>query len=159
MYARRRVVARVGHRVKRTLANSVLTLVIGSAIFCGPIRAHHGSAGYDYSVPRKTLKGTVAQFEWENPHAQIFLDVKDDKGKVATWALELNNPGNLVELGWTHTIVKVGDKITVTFNPGKQGRRIGICVDALLADGQKLHSSQGCAHGNLRFDQEKQLDK
>jgi hypothetical protein len=145
--------------VKRRSASPVLSLAIGFAMFAAPLTAHHGSAGYDYSVPRKTLQGTVSQFEWQNPHAQIFLDVKDDKGRVATWALELNNPGNLVELGWTHTAVKVGDQITVTFNPGKQDRRIGICVDALLANGQKLHSSQGCVHGNLRFDEKKQLDK
>lgn len=124
-----------------------------------PAMAHHGSAGYDYSVPRKTLKGTVTDFVWQNPHAEIFLDAKDGSGKVSSWVMELNNPGNLIELGWSHTIMKAGDQVTVSFNPGKQGRRVGICVDLLLADGRKLHSSQGCVHGNVKFNEERQLDK
>jgi hypothetical protein len=127
---------------------------------CGPVMAHHGAAGYDYSVPRKTLKGTVARFAWQNPHAQIFLDVKDANGNVVVWAMELNNPGNLIELGWTHTSVRIGDELTVTFNPGKEGRRVGICVDVLFADGRKLHANQGCVQGKLgSFDELQQLDK
>jgi hypothetical protein len=109
-----------------------------------PATAHHGSQGYDLNAPRKILKGTVTRFAWENPHAQIYLDVKDDKGNVQTWAMELNNPGNLVTLGWTHSSIKAGDEVTVTFSPGKEGRPIGICVDVSYADGRKLHSSQGC---------------
>jgi hypothetical protein len=144
--------------MKRKWAPSFFFLV-GLAMVCATATAHHGSAGYDYSVPRKTLKGTVTEFVWQNPHSQIFLDVKDGKGNVASWAMELNNPGNLIELGWTHTTLKPGDEVTVTFNPGKEGRRIGICADVLLPNGRKLHSSQGCVQGNLRFDEERQLNK
>ncbi len=76
-------------------------LAMGPLVFCGPVGAHHGSQGYDYTR-RITLKGTVAQFVWANPHCQIFLDAKDDKGNVVHWGVELNNPGNLIRLGWTH---------------------------------------------------------
>ena len=114
------------------------------AMVCGPAIAHHGSQGYDLNS-RKTLRGTVSRFAWQNPHAQIYVDVKDDKGAVVTWAMELNNPGNLVGLGWTHSSVKAGDDVTVTFSPGKEGRPVGICVDVLFADGHKLHASQGCS--------------
>src|SRR5207244_13539800 len=65
------------------------------------------------------------------------------KGNVVVWTMELNNPGNLVELGWTHSSLKPGDEVTVTFNPAKS-KPNGICVDVLFADGRKLHSSQGC---------------
>src|ERR1700730_9089369 len=80
-----------------------------------PVMAHHGSQGFDFDGPRKTLKGTVARFAWQNPHAQIFVDVKDDGGNVVTWVMELNNPGNLVAEGWTHSSMKAGDEVTVTF--------------------------------------------
>lgn len=109
-----------------------------------PVAAHHGSQGYDLTA-RKTLKGTVSRFAWENPHAQIYVDVKDEKGNVVNWAMELNNPGNLVGLGWTHSSIKAGDVVTVTFSPGKEGKPVGICVDVVFADGHKLHSSQGCS--------------
>ena len=110
-----------------------------------PAAAHHGSQGYDLSGQRKTLKGTVTRFAWQNPHAQIYVDIKDDKGSVVNWAMELNNPGNLVGLGWTHSSIKVGEDVAVTFFPGKEGRPVGICVDVAFADGHKLHSSQGCS--------------
>jgi hypothetical protein len=129
--------------VNRNLA-AFLAALVSIAIACIPALAHHGSQGYDFSGPRKTLKGTVTRFAWQNPHAQLYLDVKDEKGNVVNWAMELNNPGNLVGLGWTHSSVKAGDEVTVIFNPGIGGKPVGICVDVALADGRKLHSSQGC---------------
>ena len=125
----------------------LFAVAFGLVSVCAPLLAHHGSQGYDFNVPRKTLKGIVSRFAWQNPHAQMYLDVKDDKGNIVDWAMELNNPGNLVGLGWTHSSVKAGDEVTVIFNPGKEGRPIGICVDVALADGRKLHSSQGCTQG------------
>jgi hypothetical protein len=144
--------------MKRKWAPS-LALVVGLAMVCGPVLAHHGAVGYDYSVPRKTLKGTVEQFTWQNPHTLLLLEVKDEKGNVVVWTMELNNPGNLVELGWTHTSLKAGDEVTVNFNPAKS-KPNGICVDVLFADGRKLHASQGCVQGSLKsFDELRQLDK
>jgi hypothetical protein len=122
---------------------AIFALAMGLALFCGPAVAHHGSQGYDFSR-RVTLKGTVARFVWANPHCQIFLDAKDDKGAVTNWAVELNNPGNLIRLGWTHTIVKNGDEVSLEFNPGKDGKPVGICADVLFPDGRRLHSTQGC---------------
>jgi hypothetical protein len=122
-----------------------LILLSCAAMTCAGAAAHHGSQGYDLSGSRKTLKGTVTRFAWQNPHAQIYVDVKDDKGGVVNWAMELNNPGNLVGLGWNHSSIKVGDEVAVTFFPGKEGRPVGICVDVAFADGRKLHSSQGCS--------------
>jgi hypothetical protein len=123
----------------------LLAILAGVAAVYLPAVAHHGSQGYDLSGPRKTLKGIVSRYAWQNPHAQLYIDVKDDKGKVVTWAMELNNPGNLVGLGWTHSSIKEGDEVAVTFYPGKEGRPVGICVDVAFADGRKLHSSQGCS--------------
>jgi hypothetical protein len=137
----------------------VFFLLLAWVITCAPASAHHGAVGYDYSVPRKTLKGAVEQFTWQNPHTLLLLNVKDEKGTVTVWTMELNNPGNLVELGWTHSSLKPGDEITVTFNPAKS-KPNGICVDVLFPDGRKLHSSQGCVGGNLKsFDELRQLDK
>src|SRR5260370_34798247 len=119
-----------------------VALAAGLMVFCGPVVAHHGSQGYDFSK-RITLKGTVARFVWANPHCQIYLDAKDDKGNVVNWALELNNPGNLIRLGWTHGALKNGDEVTLVFNPGKEGKPVGICAHVFLADGRNLLTSQG----------------
>jgi len=138
---------------------SSFALVAGLVMAGGSVLAHHGAVGYDYSVPRKTLKGKVSQFTWQNPHTLLLLDVKDEKGNVVVWTMELNNPGNLVELGWSHSSLKPGDEVTVTFNPAKS-KPNGICVDVFFPNGRKLHSSQGCVQGNLKsFDELRQLDK
>jgi Family of unknown function (DUF6152) len=123
----------------------LLVALIFAAMTCARAAAHHGSQGYDLSGPRKTLKGTVTRFAWQNPHAQLYVDAKDDKGGISNWVMELNNPGNLVGLGWNHSSVKTGDEVTITFFPGKEGRPVGICADVTFADGHKLHSSQGCS--------------
>ncbi len=124
--------------------STFFALAMGLLAFSGPVVAHHGPQGYDYSR-RISLKGTVARFVWANPHCQIFLDAKDDKGNVVRWGVELNNPGNLIQLGWTHVSLKDGDEVTLVFNPGKEGVLVGICADVFFSDGRKLHTTQGCA--------------
>jgi len=120
---------------------TLVALATGLLIFCGPVVAHHGSQGYDFTK-RISVKGTVSRFVWANPHCLIFLDATDDKGKVVNWAVELNNPGNLIRLGWTHTALKEGDEVRMEFNPGKDGKPLGICADVFFPDGRKLHSTQ-----------------
>jgi hypothetical protein len=122
---------------------ALIALAGGLLVLGAPAVAHHGSQGYDFKR-RVTVKGTVSQFVWANPHCQIFLDAKDDKGKVVNWGVELNNPGNLIRLGWTHTALKEGDDVTLQFNPGLDNKPVGICADVFFPDGRKLHSSQGC---------------
>ena len=111
----------------------------------GPALAHHGVQGYDHSK-KVTFKGTVSEFAWANPHAQIYLDVKDDSGQVIHWGLELNSPGNLVRLGWGHSSLKPGEPVEATFFPSENGKHLGICVDIVKANGMKLHSNQGCGN-------------
>src|SRR5450631_1020960 len=107
---------------------TLIALAGGLLLFCGPVVAHHGSQGYDFTK-RITLKGIVSRFVWANPHCQIYLDAKADSGKVVNWGVELNNPGNLVRLGWTHVALKEGDEVTLVFNPGRDDKPVGICVD------------------------------
>jgi len=111
----------------------------------GPVVAHHGVQGYDHSK-KLTLKGTVSEFAWSNPHAQIYLDAKDASGNVTHWGLELNSPGNLVRLGWEHSLLKPGEPVEATFFPSENGKHLGICVDIVKSNGMKLHSNQGCGN-------------
>jgi hypothetical protein len=98
----------------------VLSLVAGSAF------AHHGTnISYDHNKPVK-VTGTVTEFVWANPHAQLYFDVKDDGGKVVSWGGELNSPGNLRRDGWSKTTFKPGDQITLTVFPSKAGTPFGV---------------------------------
>src|SRR5207247_10019862 len=75
--------------------------------------AHHGNIAYDGQHPI-TLKGTITEFVWTNPHCQIYFDIKNDKGEIVHWSSESLSPGRLTRAGWTKTSVKAGDRITIT---------------------------------------------
>ncbi len=99
--------------------------------------AHHSFAMFDQSQ-QLTLKGTVREFQWTNPHAWIHLDVPNTSGGVDTWQVELNSPNNLKRQGWKSTSLKVGDAVTLMLNPLKDGTKGGLFVAVTLADGSVL---------------------
>jgi hypothetical protein len=125
------------------LARSIF-LVAGFLVVCGPVPAHHGNSAYD-ETRTIDITGTVTEFDFVNPHTQIYLDVKDDKGNVAHWAVECNSPGIMHRSGWTRTSVKPGDQISVTLNPAKNGAPVGFSGGktgkVVLADGQMMTMS------------------
>jgi hypothetical protein len=101
-----------------------------------PLSAHHGAASL-YDVNKETtLKVTITEFVWTNPHVEVGIASVDDKS--ARWLLELGSPPNIANRGWTSKSLKVGDVVTVTFNPGLKGARIGKLVKVLLANGKEL---------------------
>ena len=117
----------------------IVVLGVAIAAGCRPALAHHGAAAYDVSKT-VTLKGTVKQWNWVNPHCVLLLDATDDNGQIVHWALETQNPLSMSNLGWSNESFKPGEQITVTANAAKNGRPIGIVVDVVLANGQKLNA-------------------
>ena len=123
-------------------------VVVGILALCGPALAHHGAPSlYDVLHPI-TIKGTVTEFVFANPHAQIYLDVKSDKGDVVQWSIETNGPGQLRRAGWTRETLKPGDTIAVTLIPAKNGAPVGFSGWALgggkivLANGQTITTQE-----------------
>jgi hypothetical protein len=110
-------------------------------VVCSPAWAHHGNSAYD-EAHWITISGTVTEFVWANPHCQIFLDVKDDKGALVNWAIESQSPGILRRNNWTRTSVKAGDQITITLAPAKNGAPVGFSGNqsgkVVFADGHVL---------------------
>jgi hypothetical protein len=116
-----------------TLVAAAITLLSISR----PLFAHHGTAAYDEVNPI-TLKGTVTDFVWANPHSLIKVDVKDEKGNIVHWVAETFAPGKLARDGWTRNIVKPGDEVTVTVSPARDGSLEGLLRILVLPDGRKL---------------------
>jgi hypothetical protein len=112
---------------------------------CIPAWAHHGNAAYDEEHPI-TVKGTVTEVVWSNPHCQFYVDVKDDKGNVANWAIESQSPGILHRNGWTKDSVKAGDQVTITLAPAKNGASVafagGNTGKIVFPDGRVLKMNQ-----------------
>ncbi len=103
-----------------------------------PASAHHSFAMFD-AAKDVTLKGTVKEFEWTNPHSWLRITVTDEKtGKPVLWALELSSPARLTTMGMHRDTVKAGDQVSVTFHPMKDGTRGGQFMSAALPGGKNI---------------------
>jgi hypothetical protein len=102
-----------------------------------PTFAHHGASPYDTSK-LTTLKGTVTDYQFINPHVEISVDVTNDKGKVENWIGEANSPNVLSRHGWDRDIIKKGDQITVIGNAGKNGSKTLRLQKVVLSNGKEL---------------------
>jgi hypothetical protein len=106
-----------------------------------PAGAHHSFAMFDPAKAR-TLKGTVKEFRWVNPHVSLFVLADAPAGPPELWAVELTSPGNLTRLGWSRKTFKVGDKVLVDINPLRDGQKGGGFKKATLVEtGQVLQAS------------------
>ncbi len=108
----------------------------------GPMFGHHGLAAYDMAKS-ETVKGTVAEFAFINPHAAIHLDVKDDKGNIEKWLVEADSPNNLARAGWTKNSIKPGEQITVIGNRAKDGSKLLRLQKVVFSNGKELKPREG----------------
>jgi hypothetical protein len=102
-----------------------------------PVFAHHSTAEFDMTS-FTTVKGTVTQFEWSNPHAYIHIQVTDDKGTTVEWTAELASIGMLSRANWRRDTVKPGDEITIYGNRAKNGKNAMRLNKIVFANGQEL---------------------
>jgi hypothetical protein len=128
---------KIWRKTVRNKLTSILFVVVGLIAVSVPVLAHHGNASYDYEKT-VTLKGTVTQWLWSNPHCILKFDVKDDKGIVQHWATEASNPVDMLHAGWNSASLKVGDEITIDVMPSKNGTPVGRIRQVTLGDGTIL---------------------
>ena len=122
--------------MKASYLGIVLGIVTVLAL-AAPVRAHHGTASFDTSKDL-TLKGTVTDWIWANPHCFLKFDAMDETGTVRNWAVEVSNPTDMTKRGWARSSFKVGDVVTVNLQPVKNGAPIGRLRSVMLPDGSTL---------------------
>lgn len=118
-------------------------LLASGLMVSAPLSAHHGDAVYDTAAKKITMKGTVTEWVWANPHCVLQFDVSDANGQVAHWVAETTAPPSLIQRGWTKQSLKPGDQVTITVLPVKNGRTVGRLLEVLFPDGQKLPRGNG----------------
>ena len=115
----------------------VFLAAVGLLWVSAPLFGHHGGASFDTSK-ELTLKGTVTEWIWANPHCFLKFDARDDGGAVRNWAVEVGNPTDMSRSGWARTSFKPGDAVTVSLNPVKNGSPVGRLRSVILPNGQTL---------------------
>jgi hypothetical protein len=96
---------------------------------------HHAyTAEFDTTKPIK-LTGVLTKLEWTNPHIWLYLDVKDENGKVTNWGFSASPPGMLTRRGITKTSLKLGEVLTISGHRAKDGSNNGSGNVVTFADG------------------------
>ena len=126
-------------RIRQGLGAIILA---AAAAASWPAFAHHSFAVYD-RTRTLTLKGTVKNFQWTNPHSVVWVVVQPEGGgEPQEWSFETTSPGVLTRGGWTRNSIKPGDRVSVEFNPLRDGSHGGGLNSVTLLDtGQKLSAS------------------
>jgi uncharacterized protein DUF6152 len=123
--------------MKRKIFVSILGVAV-VLIFASSMFAHHGTAAYD-TTKVVTVKGTMTDFRFVNPHVQLYFDVKNDKGEIEKWQAELTAPNKLTRAGWDKHTLNPGDSITASGYVSKNDPHTMWINKLIGPDGQQLH--------------------
>jgi hypothetical protein len=115
-----------------------MLVILAVLAVSAPMFAHHGTAAYD-TKNIVTVKGTMTDFRFINPHVQLYFDVKNEKGEVEKWQAELTAPNKLARAGWDKYTLKPGDSITASGYVGKNDAHTMWINKLIGPDGTQLH--------------------
>ena len=124
----------LSHRLFVCVSSCVFSLLVAQ----GAVFAHHSfTAEYDAAKPI-TLKGTITEMKWVNPHGWLHIDVADDQGKITNYAIEFAGGAALYRRGWRPKDLPVGQSVTVEGWLAKDGSAKANASRVTLADGRRL---------------------
>ena len=116
---------------------SIGSLAVFLLVISSPAFAHHAWHGYDMDN-LTSVKGTVTQFDWSNPHVWISMEMTDDKGAIEKWNAGGPSPSRMAGTGWDKDTLKAGDQITAVGHRIKDGTYNLRLVKVVLSDGREL---------------------
>jgi hypothetical protein len=126
-----------------TLCAAIMALLLSAA----STSAHHAFSKTFDPEKQVNLNGTVTKVQWGNPHVITYLDVKDVKGKMTNWKIELGSPASLAKAGWTRDKLKVGQMVTLEGWQAKNGSHFASAEAVTMASGEKLSAASSYDRG------------
>ncbi|PYU21187.1 MAG: hypothetical protein DMG32_21175 [Acidobacteria bacterium] len=149
--------------LRAMLVVALLATIVLLPMLTSPVLAHHGNAAW--STTEVTLKGTVVDYIWRNPHVLLVWTTKDDSGKAVQWTGEVASPESMMaDDGWTKQTFKPGDEIVLVLRPAKSGVPNGVIDQIKRADGTVVmrysrQAGSGNYAGPLTKDDQERRDK
>ena len=122
-------------KIQRGLALGFAVTLIFSMLG-GVVLAHHGRAGYDQKSDTRTVKGTVTEYNWKNPHVSITWQTKEADGKSVLWTGEFSSPTTMLSYGMSRSTFKVGEEVAVTVIAAKSGIPYGLVTKISRPNGE-----------------------
>ncbi len=119
--------------MKKLLAVIAASLALSAIVPAS--QAHHSTAMFEWGAEQRLVSMTIERWEWTNPHT--FIYARDAQGN--RWALEGMSPNHLARTGWSRRSLAVGDRVTLTYYPLRDGRRGGFNVSVVFPDGRELY--------------------
>ena len=121
----------------------VLGLVGAALVAVAPMPAHHSFAATYFEDKKETIQGTIAQFQFRNPHSFVLVDVKGIDGSIVKYGVEWGGGGQLGRQGITRETLKTGDPVIVVGNPGRtpEDHRLRMLNITRTSDGWKWGGS------------------
>jgi hypothetical protein len=116
-------------------------LCVGAEVV--PVFGHHSFAPEFDNTKPVVLKGTISKVEWTNPHAWLWVDVKDAAGAVTAWSFEMGSPFALLRGGWKRDDIKPGTEVQVSGYRARSGLPVANASIIKLPDGRDLFSPSG----------------
>jgi hypothetical protein len=122
----------------KRLTRTLCIAAVGLLLTAMRISAHHAFAAEYDDKKLVSVTGTVTGFAWTNPHAWLYVEAEDERGKTTGWGFEMGSPGGLVRRGWKKDELKKGDRIAVAGYGAKNGSNVANATTVTLPDGRKL---------------------
>ena len=130
--------------ITRALGRSVY--VFGCLLAGASVQAHHSTAAVYDPGREETVEGTLSAIQFVNPHGSITVTVTNDDGTTTDWKFTTGSATALASQGITKVgpnALKIGEPLTVTFTPARNGSPLGGLKTIERADGQILGNAGG----------------
>jgi Family of unknown function (DUF6152) len=119
--------------------NGIFLLLATTFTVCAvPVLAHHAFTSEFDDAKMVTVKGVLTKVDWINPHAYLYVDVKEQNGNIKYWAIETFPPAALRRAGMERDMLKIGDSVTVEAYGARDGKNLGWAHKVQFSDGRTI---------------------
>jgi hypothetical protein len=134
---------------KRALLFAASSVTGALLMISAPMFAHHSDAEWN-QTPLITIEGTVTQWKFINPHSEIHLEVKDDKGNVEQWIVFCCVPNTAARAGMSSKSFVPGETLAITGHPSRYGRKTMQHEKIVRANGELVRTNKNTPRDQLK---------